>query len=317
MRKALSILLTLLLMLPLSACDPQTEAEPTPDEPTYTLQIIEQRDGASSIALASEAGFFDGQTQLPETLPVYDNPYAYGQEGALYEVTDALLATVSTNLSRYLECLYAEDFQDTAFSADGGREYDLSYVRDTTEVHAQPNSISILSADYPISGEIEDQALLEHALVRAAVAYLGLQDPTVTKSVEYGTDGTEWLRTYVITEKTEDAFQRILNRSFSSITVQVYADIDEVVVLIGDTSAEDLTACEEQPSLSCSTLLDELSDSVPNMERDTARFEVYYSATLRVGYFVPCYRVYVKDGENTQATNDFYPAVEAYLEREP
>lgn len=318
MKKYLPILLSLLLTLPLAACDRNTEAETVNTENDYTLQLIRSSasgNDARILSLTSDAEFLSPQASLPTTLPVYCNPYAYGQEGALYEITDTLLATVGGNLSRYLEYLYeGESFQNVTFSSDLGREYDLYYVRNSTEVHTQPNSISILSDEYGLSADIEDRELLDHALVKAAVAYLELQNPAVTRSIEYKTDGTEELRTYIITETTDEIRQDIFNRSFSSITVQKYADSDTVVVLIGHIPETELTVSGEQPMLSRADALSALTAYYPTMDTDTAKVEIYYNATLQAGYFVPCYRFYLKDGETTQATDDFYTVVEACLE---
>lgn len=262
----------------------------------------------------SDVGFVDSATDLPETFPVYVNDYAYGHEGPLYEVTDALKATISQNLSSYLGLLY-DDFssQEVKFSSDPSREYEVYYVKNATEVHSLMNSISVLSSDYDISNHITDEDLLDNALVKAAIAYLDLTDPVVSQTVEYKTDGTEDLRTYTITENTSDVFQNVLNRSFSCITVIKYADSSDVIVQIGNIAAEGLTKYADYPAISYSDALAALTTYYPNMETANVKTEIYYSATVEPGYFFPCYRFYIKDGVATRTANDRYTVVDVLL----
>lgn len=284
---------------------------------SINIQIVSQGtlgEGERIVSVDSDVGFVDRETDLPKTFPVYVNDYAYGHEGPLYDVTDALKATISQNLSRYLGLLY-DDFssQKVKYSSDSSREYEVYYVNNATEVHSLMNSISVLSSDYDISNHITDEELLGNALVKAAVSYLNLTDPVVTQTVEYKTDGTEELRTYIVTEKTSDAFQNVLNRSFSCITVTKYADSSDVIVQISDVATECLSKHADYPALSYSDALAALTSYYPNMETANVKTEIYYSATVQPGYFFPCYRFYIKDGVATRSTNDRYTVVDVLL----
>lgn len=324
MKKIAVILISLMLLISLSACGKNETGEAnlnteklgeSTDE--INIQIVSQGtlgDEAHVVSINSNVGFVDASTSVSETFPVYVNNYSYGPEGPLYDVTDTLKTTISNNLSRYLGYLY-DDFssQRVMFSSDSGREYEVYYVRNSTEVRSLMNSISVLSSDYSIPNSATDTEILDNALVKAAMTYLGITNPTVTGTVEYKTNGTEDLRTYIITDTTSNVFQRILNRSFSRITVTKYADSNDIIVQIRDVAVNGLTKYADYPVLSYSSVLTALSSYYPDMDTTDVEAEIYYSATVQPGYFFPCYRFYIKDGVTTRSTDNTYTVVDVLL----
>ena len=321
MRKLIEILLSLVILISLSACANNEQEESNVaaknTDKVIDIEIVSQGtlgEGERIVSVDSGVGFVDSATDLPNMFPVYVNDYAYGHEGPSYNVTDALKTTISQNLSSYLGLLY-DDFssQEVTFSSDSSREYEVYYVKNATEVRSLMNSISVLSSDYDISNQITDEELLDNELVKAAVSYLDLTDPVVTQTVEYKTDGTEEMRTYIVTENTSDAFQNVLNRSFSCITVTKYAGSSDVIVQISDVATEGLSKYADYQALSYSDVLAALTSYYPNMETADVKTEIYYSATVQPGYFFPCYRFYIKDGVATLSTNDRYTVVDVLL----
>lgn len=324
MKKIVMVLLSFILVISLSACATNEAREMDIDTDDFdkgngdsNIQIVSQGtlgDGERIVSADSNVGFVDASTGLSETFPVYINDYSYGYEGPLYDVTDTLKTTISDNLSRYLGYLYDDiSSQRVEFSSDSGREYEVYYVRNSTEFRSLMNSISVLSSDYSISNSITDVELLNNALVKAAVAYLGITDPAVARTIEYKTDKTEDLRTYIITDKTSDIFQNVVNRSFSCITVKKYVDSNNVVVQISDVAVDGLTKYTDFPALSYSSVLTTLSSYYPRMDTTDVEAEIYYSATVQPGYFFPCYRFYIKDGVTTRSTDDTYTVVDVLL----
>lgn len=324
MNKIVMILLTFMLLISLSACDKNaarktnlnTKGNDKGTDDIY-IQIISQGTlgaGERIVSLDTNVGFVDASTNLSETCPVYVNNYSYGQEGPLYDVTDTLKKIISDNLSRYLEILY-DDYssQEVIFTSDSGREYEVYYIRNSTEVRSRMNSISMLSSDYNISNRITDAEVLDNALVKAAITYLGITNPSVTRTIEYNTDGAENLYTYVITDETSDIFQRVFNRSFSCVTVKKYADLSDVIVQISDVSVDELIWYADYSVLPYSSVLTTLTSYYPNMDLSDIKAEIYYSATVQPGYFFPCYRFFIKDGVTTQGMNDTYTVVDVLL----
>lgn len=268
--------------------------------------------GESVVEIGPNVGFADEMAELPETLPIYINEYAYDQAGPMYEVTDDVKAAISANLTRYLECLYGADAaQKAEVLVNSDREFDVYYLSGSTELRSSINRIGVLSSDYPISSDITDEELLENPLVAAGMAYLGMKDPIVTRSVDYKLNGTEDLRRYRIWENTNDAFRKILNRSFGGITVLRSAGSENVIVEI--SNPPELIKYADYSVRPYASALAELSERYPNMDTQDVRAEVFYSAGIHPGYFVPFLRVYIKDGVMTQSTDTRYTAVDVVL----
>ncbi len=290
-----------------------------PDDETrdIDIQIISSDTAGDDDCLAlvaSHAGFVDGSVSLPESFPVYVNDYAYWEEGPLYEVTDAVRETISDNLSRFLGYLY-DDFspENVQYSSYDEVDYLVYYTRDDTDVSSSMNKISVLSSDHSISNDAADDELLNNEVVKAAMSYLGLTDPVVTETVEYGTDGSEYLHTYEISERADDVFRHILNRSFSSITVEKYMGDEEILVIIGDVSVDELTKYGDYPALSYTDVVAELTSYYPEMDTTDVEAEIYYSSSIEPGFFFPCYRFYIKDGTTTRSSEGTYKVVDVLL----
>lgn len=309
MKKIIVFLLSFTAIFSLYACNANKNddlnVEPENNELT-DIQIVSQSTRGDEYYMtysASNIGFVDASTKLPSVFPVYINEYSYGQEGPLYGVSDDLRDIISDNLSRFSECLYDDfDSKNVEYVSDYGREYEVYYINNSTEVRSMMNSITVLSSEYGISDNISDNELLSNELVKAAVAYLELNNPTITKTVEYNTDGTRNSCTYVITETADDVFQHVLNSSFSRISVTKYADFDDIVLQIGYVDIDSLTEYGNYSSLSYSAVLKKLTSYYPNMDTDDVQTEIYYSANVQPGYFFPCYRFYIRDKNETLYT---------------
>ena len=346
MKKVLAMVLSFLIVIALSACgntgmgyetknnetadagsgSQQTDNNGTGDIEIGTLQMdnnatvdIEivsqfstQGGGVNEVYSLSDVGFVDSLTALGEKFPVYVNPYAYGQEGPLFEVTDALKDTMTDNLTRYLGCLYADfDSQNAVFTSDADRPYDVYYTKDETIVHSYGASIKISSSDYALANNASDTEILNHTLVKTAMSYLGLTDPVISTTVEYKLDGTESCRTYRITDKASDPAQQIHNINFACITVQKYVSLDSVLVTV--KNPVELTKHADVPVLSYSFVLAELAKLYPNMDTKDVKAEIYYSTSVEPGYFVPCYRIYMKNSDAANHSDTRYGCVDVLL----
>ncbi len=136
MKRLLAALLSLVLLFSLASCvgkgtekenadapsdtsiDDKTNDTPvnnpadTPVE-DFDIQIVPQLSAFGDSEITGRApigtGMVNASEPLPEMFPVYVNPYPYGQEGPVYEITDELKAANADKLARFLEVLY-EDF---------------------------------------------------------------------------------------------------------------------------------------------------------------------------------------------------------------
>lgn len=337
MKKILVILLSFALLFSLSACgnnetmtadgasNGSGDAASTGDAANNTdkitsdvkIQIIPQNpmaQGERIVSISDNLGFVDAETDLPETFPIYVNDYVYGQEGPLYDVTDEVKSTISFNLSRFLGFLYDDFSADEAeYSSDSGREYEIYYVNNSTEVRSSINSISIITSDYDIPYGIKAKELLENEVVKAAIAYLEIKNPVVTSTVEYRADGTEDMIIYKVLGKTSSAFGNAINNSFSSITVINYKDLDSTIVQIRYIYFDGLTEYAQHPDISYLDAVAALSTYYPEMDKSDIKTEIYYNASVKPGYFFPCYRFYIKDGVLTQSGDDRYTVVDVLL----
>ena len=260
----------------------------------------------------SGVGFVDSSTVLGDTFPVYVDPYPTGEEGPQYEITDALKDTLANNLTRYLGCLYEGfDPQSATFTSDADRPYDIYYTTDKMTVHSYADAIKVSSGEYALTDNASDTEVLNHTLVKAAMAYLGLTDPVISTTVAYNLDGTESCRTYRITNKTDDTVQHIYNINFACITVSKFIESDNVSISI--LNPIELSKHAEEPVISYAFVLAELAKLYPDMDMQDVKTEIYYSSSAEPGYYIPCYRFYIRGSDTASDSDILYGTVDVAL----
>lgn len=280
--------------------------------------------------------------ELPDRFPVYVNDYASWQEGPLYAMTDELREAATGRIEDYLRLLYpdretfeigpplGEDWNTT-------KEYDIVYTDDSVDLRGGVNGFAVSLEEYDLPDDVTDEALLSEPVVKAAVEYLGIQAPTVTRLVSYNFDGTVSQRTYRIVEGAQagNPVFRARSHSFSDITVDdfssgmrvsvstvgmnggpkeypLYHQVSEpgeialpyatVWDLLKTFAAEGSyeTYCEELGSTVRGDVgFEQEEERTRILKADEAevRAEICYNSVRRPGYFVPCYRFYVWDEE--------------------
>jgi hypothetical protein len=235
-------------------------------------------------------------TQLPETVPIYRNDYVYTQEGPAFAIDDALRAEMTGNLAEYLTLLYGEG--DCAIGQHPEVPYQVLYTNAEGEFWSSATGISVIAQEEPITTQTEAADLVEVPLVQAALAYLGIETPSVSSQTEVGTDGAPYETQFTITEATEDPIQSAWNNSFASVQITCHEDTSEILLQI---ARQDPTPCEEEAPISLQEARKLLAAQHPNA--DTAAAELYYSATVLPGYYVPCFRFFLPEGDTVSTVD--------------
>ncbi len=239
---------------------------------------------------------------LPETLPVVVDHYPTEQTGPTYDVTDQLIAQNTQQAQRFLTLLYG-DSQDYEVKppevapGDLRAEY-VSYDAADFTLNAFPDALTILTGQFDVAAAAKAGRLLDNTLVKAAIAYLNLQNPQTTEMVSYMSDGSPHETRYTITDAASDAKQSLLNSSFHSIELIVAPDDGQILMTV--------VQCDSTDTVGEAAVVD-YDDAVAyaaqqsGVDEQAICAEVVYRDDVEPGYWIPCYKFYAV--EETVAGN--------------
>jgi hypothetical protein len=212
----------------------------------------------------------------------------------LFEIDDEAIGMMTNNLSQFLVLLYGESVAETCDIVKNPEvEHKVLYDNGKSEMWSSVNGISIITSEYDLVQDITSISLNDNALLKAAVEYLDIQTPQIISTTVYGTDGSPYEYQYKITESTDDLFTRILNNSFSYITVTYSPDSEEALLQIRKADMPEKYG--DYKIISYEAALEYLEETHPNIDTSNTKTEIYYSSTIQPGYYIPCYRFYLAE----------------------
>ncbi len=253
-----------------------------------------------SIVTTPEVAIIGDNTKIPSSFPIYVNKYAFGQEGPLFEIDDAITDIMIRNLKRYLGLLYGGSAgEQSEIVKHPEVPYKLLYDNGKSEMWSGVSDISIITNEFNIVQDLIGGKLEENELVRATLQYLGIEKPQVASTIEYDDDGNVYEYQCTITESTNDVFQNILNTSFTYIRVTHNPKSENALLVICEIGTPQKHG--NYQIVSNARALKYLQDKYPNLDAGKVRAEIYYTGAIQPGYYIPCYKFYLgevsaKDG---------------------
>ena len=221
-----------------------------------------------------------------ESYPIYVDPYPTGQVGAVYEQTEELLASKEANLRSFLKIFYGEGNYDIHYEetemSDSAPVVTPVYTDGAVEIKGNEYGVSITLAGAELSSM---EGLADLPAYQAALRYTGITKPVLTDVIAYSNSNS-----FSATMRDEsDMFEKA-------------RPLDKEIRFVYDEGAQILrihTFCEQpltQVSRSNVVNLWDIIETVTDY-RDCRmhdfKVEVFYSSQVVLGYYVPCYRVYV------------------------
>lgn len=280
-----------------SSTEPQQSASEGPTEAAdgALLSVLPRYGGAGDFdltVLEDASAELVGQNYTADAeFPVFVDPYPTGQGGPAYEITQAVLSRQEASLEEYLTLLYGKG--DYEFSQADDSLHRTVYEDDDITVWAGANGLTVSSASHPVGQSLTEDELYTDPLLCAALEYLEIEEPRILQSFAYGYDGQLLRCSYQIfaaeTEPLADAF----SRSFSSILVNVFIGVDDVIIKIPNITPTQTG--ETVRTVSEAELDSYLETQFPDFPPEEYRVEVSYDKNVRPGFYVPCYRVYLAE----------------------
>lgn len=338
LKAIVSFPVALMLIFSLSACQykntiasssssPNNSSSADQDSPKAPLKdALELNLAAAGYGSTLVSGKYQLSSQIVDEgqlLPVYINPYPYGQEGISVPVTDTLLAQLEENMRAYLDAAgYVEESKEELFPYK-------DYLNDGTfycefgdmSIASHPDSLKILcSLDMSSVHGPEDffQKLEEEPLIRAAYDYLGITVPRTSWDVTYNIQGEEYERTLSIWQEAQDSLEEIYNKSFRCVKVNWYPNSPDAQVLISITKTDTTLLYGAFPAVSAELAQASLVNDLDEFH-SIAEVEIVYRGDMAPGYYVPCYQFYVHTNAALAEPTSSDPgdAEEYYIYRTP
>lgn len=321
--------IVLSLALAFSACGgiaktTETPADPSPAAVPADTSVISPSDtnpAATGVGMGNSRvelnySFNDYIEGLPEadiktdsaaieTLPVYKDRYSPILE---FDVTDDLLAEVEENLYNYLKLagLVGEN-EKPEFDTVGDALHVIGIFNckwNGVRYYSGPNGISVgfISREIRESDSIEEtmSLLKENALFNGACKYLGIENPSVDRKITYKPSGEEFQRIYTIYEPGDTYDETIYNRNYKCISLMWLKGTSEEKVSIIIRKIDTSEKLGDYPMVSYEDALTILSNAADRdvTAKDVLASEIIYNSMDTVpGYYIPCYRIYLDEGE--------------------
>lgn len=267
----------------------------TPISQTVTLAVVPQMSASGSYNIAllesKQAALVEQEFSAAEAYPIFVDPYPTGIGGPVYEITEEVLAKQEENLLQYLSCLYGEGEYETFYNSD--ITHKVQYEDENIRACASVKLVTISSDNYQVYTELTTDILQENPLLCAAIAYTGFQDPVITKELRYNLIGEISHYMYRITELSEDRLTTVLNDRLSYISVSCCVETNTLQIKIA--KIKDLEESGTTPLATRQEIDAFFAEIYPDAVPENYAVEVYYDNTVQLGYYIPCYRVYINE----------------------
>lgn len=242
----------------------------------------------------------DENTVLPESVPVFHNSYPYGQDGPLFEITEAEWQQLKERLSDFMVLLPGEAPDPGKIAPNRGWPQDhVVYREEDFIIRSYVNELSINLPQEQIPEDITVETIQEVPLLKAAVDDLGIENPEISRFYEYDQDGTPIFCDILIANQGEDLMQRVFNRTGCYVSFSYFVDSelegDPLLTIYHRDFSEEYRSFPTIP----------LADAVAAARADHSELpadgevpaDIYFSSSIEPHYLIPCYRLYFTETE--------------------
>lgn len=246
-------------------------------------------------------------TELPASLPIYENKYPVSHGGPQYEFDEAAKEELEQAMNSLLELLYDEaglPLPASGFSLsepEEGKEQDWNHRRafetDDFSLFGWPGLLRtkiFLDGSDPLVLSIEagdTNALLGHFAVRAAMRYVGIDDSQIDLQ-RLGDDTLE----YQIMEASESIEEAVYRTAFASVRVELLC-MDDRAALYVDACRLEPEKLTEVDAFSRDEVMAFVQQNHPDFDLDSATCKLYFESAIEPGQYRPCYKVENETGE--------------------
>ncbi len=232
---------------------------------------------------------------------IYADPCPSGQAGPVYADTPELLKAKEEHLHRYLSLLLGEG--DYAFQYDEAFSIQSPfYTKEDLTVFGNAWGVNIsIPMDSPLT-ELTSKELSEIPILEAALRFAGIQTPVIQQRITYEPtidpkEGTVKDYRYTVVEASESpsavlALCRSISMTYNPRTGYLRIDV---------TNTAEPTRVDTVGIPTGVDFMEAVGDRIPFADRYiTGYVECYYSSQVVLGYYVPCYRVYIHNEALTE-----------------
>lgn len=246
-------------------------------------------------------------TELPASLPIYENKYPVSHGGPQYEFDEAAKEELEQAMNSFLELLYREaglPLPASGFSLsepEEGKEQDWNHRRafetDQFSLFGWPGLLRTkisLNVSDPLVLSIkagDTNVLLEHFAVRAAMRYVGIDDSKIDLQ-RLGDDTLE----YQIMETPESIEEAVYRTAFASVRVELLCMEDRAVLYV-DACRLEPEKLAEVDAFSRDEVMAFVQQNHPDFDVDAATCKLYFESDIEPGQYRPCYKVENETGE--------------------
>ena len=244
----------------------------------------------------SDLSFVNEEEISANTFPVFLDKYPTGQVGALFQYDKSMIDMMTENLIEFMKILYNKEDVSEYVVEQFPPEMDyikVYYESDSIDIYSDLSGISLGTSEFGIVEDIGKDSLFENTLIQAALKYMHIDNPKIVPITVYNESGEIYQYQFTITETTEDLFENVYNNSFSFIKVIYYPDSTQVLLIIRREDISEQAAVEQIVSYEEAEEYIRTNYEIPDESGVNA--EIYYSSSVREGYYVPCYKFYIED----------------------
>lgn len=230
-----------------------------------------------------------------DNIPIFLNEYPVGQGGPEYELTDEIKNQISNNFKTFIGCLGATE-EISAQDFISGYALQASFEGNDITLGLTGLSVSLKNLYLDENSDIETiNALInENKYVSAACSIVGIKEPYIEKTISYNNYNKISEMKFTITENSSDPITFYTNSNFKVVQIVASPYTNNVYV---QATFKDLS---EFPNFDASFIsykdaLQRTIDDNPNFsENDIYACTIEYNSNLVSGYFIPCYKFYIK-----------------------
>ena len=242
-----------------------------------------------------DLSFITDKTDLPYSFPVYVNEYPVVQ-APLYTIDQLLIDNLTEKLQKFLRVLYEKnDVSDYVIKHNPDIvAHQVAYNTGATRIASGADHISILTNEFGIIDDILNNNLPSNKLVQGVLKYMSIKKPKISLVRDYNSiNGDISSYEYTITETTDNYFEDLLNKNFSYVWVRYALDSKKAVLLVRDIDNSKIHSNENVIPFEDARNYIQTAFNVANA--DSINAEIYYDSDVEIGYYVPCYKFYIKD----------------------
>ena len=236
-------------------------------------------------------------TDLLSEWPVFVNQYPFEQGGPLFYTGPATFEIFRANLAEFLGLLY--NTEDVLGFNIALREYaSASYDTGSTIIHSGPIGVSMsITDEFGLLDDFISGNVLDNALIQAAMEYINIENPRISTTTNYNLSGEVRGYLTVITNETEDLLEDILNRSFSYIRLAKSPELDRISFAVRRIDISELYS--HAPLIPLEAAMEHVQTMHGVADTNRMHVEIYFSGAAIKGFYIPAYRIYIADEEDS------------------